>query len=70
MLELRQILDAIEDEDTDLDELSSHVERAADLIRFCRQRIFQTEMQVQQIITQLEDDTTARPDSPPATDDE
>jgi exodeoxyribonuclease VII small subunit len=55
MLELKRILDAIEDEDTDLDDLSQHVERAADLIRFCRQRIFHTEMKVQQIISQLDD---------------
>jgi exodeoxyribonuclease VII small subunit len=55
-MELKRLLDAIEDEDTDLDDLSLHVERAADLIRLCRQRIFHTEMKVQQVISQLDDD--------------
>lgn len=56
MDELREILDAIEDDEADLDDLSDQVERAAALIRLCRQRIFKTEMKVQQIIEQLESD--------------
>lgn len=56
MTELREILDQIEGEDADLDALSDLVERAASLIRLCRQRIVRTEMKVQEIIDQLEDD--------------
>lgn len=52
--ELREILDGIEREDTDLDALSERVERAAALIRTCRDRIERTELQVRQILDDLE----------------
>jgi exodeoxyribonuclease VII small subunit len=52
--ELREILDGIEREETDLDALSAQVERAAALIRTCRGRIERTELQVRQILDDLE----------------
>ena len=52
--ELRQILDGIEREEIDLDELSEKVERAAALIRSCRQRIERTEMRVQRVLDDLQ----------------
>ena len=61
MDELRTILGQIEREEVDLDELSGLVERAAWLIRLCRQRIVNTEMRVQEIIGELESDLTGSP---------
>ncbi len=51
--ELRQILQGIENEEIDLDELSAHVERAALLIRTCRDRIQHTEMRVRRVLEDL-----------------
>lgn len=56
MTELSQILSDIEGDQIDLDELASKVERAALLLRFCRKKILDTEMQVKSVIDGL--DTT------------
>lgn len=52
--ELREILQGIENEEIDLDELSVQVERAALLIRTCRDRIDHTEMRVRRVLATLE----------------
>lgn len=65
MDELRIILSRLDRDDVDLDELSSLVERAAELIRSCRKRIVSTELRVQQIIDELDADLNATPDEPP-----
>ncbi len=54
--ELRQILQGIENEEIDLDQLSAQVERAALLIRTCRDRIERTEMRVRRVLATLSDD--------------
>ncbi len=54
MTELSQILSDIEGDQIDLDELASKVERAAVLLRFCRQKILDTEMQVKAVIDGLD----------------
>lgn len=54
--ELREILKGIEEEDVDLDELGAQVERAAVLIRMCRERIVKTEMSVRAVLDDLEKD--------------
>lgn len=59
--ELETILERIEHGRADLDELSEQVGRAADLIRFCRDRIDGTEMKVRKVIEQLEGSTAAPP---------
>lgn len=51
--ELKTILDRIEGDDVDIDELSTKVERAAELIRLCRGRIEQTEMKVRRVLDDL-----------------
>lgn len=61
MDELKKILGRIEREEVDLDELSDLVERAAQLIRLCRQRVVSTEMRVQEIIGELESDLAPAP---------
>lgn len=54
--ELNEILEAIEDDRFDLDELGDQVSRAAELIRLCREKIDATELQIQSIIDDLDDD--------------
>ena len=58
--EVDAILDEIERGDADLDTLSNQVERAAALIRWCRDRLAGTELQVTKALDALE---------PPADDD-
>jgi len=54
LAELTEILDELEDENIDIDVLSSRVERAAELIRHCRGRIHVAQDQVASIVDQLE----------------
>lgn len=54
--ELETILEEIEDEEVDLDDLAVKVERASKLVHICRDKIDDTEMQVQSIIEDLRTD--------------
>lgn len=56
MEELETILETIEGESVDLDDLSGHVERAAELIKLCRGKIARTEEQVESIMADLKPD--------------
>ncbi len=62
MEELDAILQAIEREDVDIDELSGKVERAADLVRICRERIRTTEERVQGVVKTLAKEPDSDPD--------
>ncbi len=44
--ELQQIVSEVQDETTDLDELTAKIARATELIRFCRERLRLTEEEV------------------------
>ena len=55
LAELDEILSELEDEALDVDVLSERVERASELIRFCRDRITSARTQVHQIVADLED---------------
>lgn len=54
--ELEEILDGIEEDRFDLDELGAQVDRAAALIRACREKIDATELQIQSVIEELDQD--------------
>ncbi len=54
--ELEEILAGIEEDRFDLDELGDQVDRAAELIHACREKIDATELQIQSIIDELNDD--------------
>ncbi len=60
MAELGSILDALEEDDLDVDLLASRVERASYLVRVCRDRITGARMGVEQIVATLDttDDAT------------
>ena len=52
--ELQQIVNDIEQGEISVDELSTKVKRAAELIRFCRNRLTTTEEDVNKIIRELD----------------
>lgn len=57
--ELAAILDEIEHGTADVDELSAKVERAAELIRACREKLSGTETRVRKIVEAIEGETEA-----------
>ena len=63
--ELQKILEALEAPDVDVDALAGHVDRAAELLRFCRERLVAAETQVTEIVAGLED-LAIDPDAPEA----
>jgi exodeoxyribonuclease VII small subunit len=54
--ELNSILEGLESERIDVDEVSLKVKRAVELIRFCREKIAKTEMEVKKIVKEFEKD--------------
>jgi exodeoxyribonuclease VII small subunit len=55
MTELEEILERLDDDAVDVDLLSTQVERAAELIRFCRGRIRAAQLSVEEIVAELDD---------------
>ena len=56
MKELEGILDGLESERIDVDELSLKVKRAIELIKLCRGKIEDTELEVKKIVKEFEKD--------------
>jgi exodeoxyribonuclease VII small subunit len=52
--ELQKILEALDQGEVDVDELSEKVKRAAELIEFCQKRLKDTELQVKRVMEKLE----------------
>jgi len=53
--ELQKIVSEIEDGEISVDDLSAKVKRASELIRVCKEKLTQTEGDVNQILKELED---------------
>lgn len=53
--ELETILAELERADVDVDVLAERVQRAAELIAFCRQRIAGAKVQIERIVADLDD---------------
>jgi exodeoxyribonuclease VII small subunit len=53
MADLEKILEELEAEDSDLDNLAERVRRASELVRHCRDKIHQTEMEVEKVLKEL-----------------
>jgi exodeoxyribonuclease VII small subunit len=51
--ELETILDEIESGDADIDVLSDRVERAAELIKICKEKLAGTELRVNKVVEEL-----------------
>lgn len=54
--ELEEILTRLERSDVDVDVLAQQVQRAAALITFCRDRIGNARLQIEQVVAELGDD--------------
>lgn len=55
--ELQSILEQLESEDVEIDSLSTKVKRSAELIKFCRDRLKSTEVEIQKITKGFEEET-------------
>jgi exodeoxyribonuclease VII small subunit len=55
MDELEHILQEIEADDVDVDVLTERVTRAAELIRWCRERITTTRAEVERVVAELDE---------------
>ncbi|MFN8024166.1 MAG: exodeoxyribonuclease VII small subunit [Acidimicrobiales bacterium] len=56
LAELEEILAQLERSDVDVDVLAAQVQRAAQLITFCRDRIGNARLQIEQVVATLDDD--------------
>lgn len=60
--ELETILEQLEDDNLDVDHLAERVGRAATLIRLCRERISNTRLEVERIVSDLDGAVPAQPE--------
>lgn len=51
--ELEQIVSKMESDNCDIDKLSSYTTRALELVKFCKERLFKTDQEVQKCLEQL-----------------
>jgi exodeoxyribonuclease VII small subunit len=54
MEELETILAQLEEESVDVDELTAKVKRASELIQFCRDRLSNTRLEIEQVVAELQ----------------
>ncbi len=54
--ELEEIIAQMENEEMDVDDLTAKVKRASLLLKFCREKLFDTESEVEKIIKEIEKD--------------
>lgn len=54
--ELEEILDRLDKEEIDIDELAKEIKRATELIRICKQKIENAEMEVKRVLESFEKD--------------
>ncbi len=57
--EVEDILTGIEEEQTGIDELSRQVKRAAELLKFCKEKLQKTENSVREILDASKDNKDA-----------
>ena len=58
LAELEAILAGLEEDDVDVDLLARRVERAAHLLRFCRDRIHAARTEVERVVADLDEQPT------------
>jgi len=54
MQELDEILAEIEDDTVDMDMLTERVHRASELVKWCKDKITRTQMEIEHIVTELD----------------
>jgi exodeoxyribonuclease VII small subunit len=52
--ELQLILSQIENDELDVDELTKNVKKASELIKFCKNKLFETETEIEKIIEEMD----------------
>lgn len=55
IIELEKLVDDIESNEINVDELSLKVKRASELIKICKQKLFETEEEVTKILKEIND---------------
>jgi exodeoxyribonuclease VII small subunit len=55
--ELESILERIQDQELDVDDLSTNVKRASELLRLCKQKLRATETDVEKILREMDEET-------------
>ncbi len=53
LLELRKIAEAIENESVSIDELADKVKRASELVEYCREKLRNTEAELDKVIGKM-----------------
>lgn len=53
--EIEEILGRMESEELDVDELSEKVRRVSELVRFCRNKLKNTEEEVENVLKEMEE---------------
>jgi exodeoxyribonuclease VII small subunit len=52
--ELEEILYKLENNELDVDDLTSNVKKASELIKFCKSKLFETESEIEKIIEDID----------------
>lgn len=52
--EIESVIEKIEHQDLDVDELTNQVKRVSELIKFCKDKLYKTESEVQKILDEME----------------
>ena len=53
--EIEQTIQAIENEELDVDQLSDKVKRVSELLKICKEKLHNTEKEVENILNEMED---------------
>lgn len=56
LVELEEILEGLEEEDVDVDTLAEQVQRAAELIELCRERIGAAKLRIEEVVANADKD--------------
>ncbi|OUJ73285.1 exodeoxyribonuclease VII small subunit [Hymenobacter crusticola] len=62
--ELETILRALENDTVDVDDLTARVQRSAELIRLCKQKLRNAEAAIDQVFDTLDEEDDAEPNDP------
>ena len=60
LAELQNIVDEIESGDTDIDDLTAKIRRAASLINVCKAKLTASEEEVEKLLAELQEDEPSR----------
>lgn len=54
MKELQEIMNSVENDNLDVDVLMQKVKRAAELIKFCKEKLLKTNSEIQKVLDNIE----------------